>query len=188
MYQLWSIPSVYILHIKNAKLIEPSEISLINIQNEKGYWVFDLEADTTIPSEYVLLQRFLGREIPGDLKMRFANYLRNRQLDSGGWPLYHEGEANVSTSVKAYFALKQLGDSPDAPHMARARAYVLAQGGDGDLLGAIAFHKLASERAFLIVGIAAQRLILQDPFAIPLDDLIRRGRLAPGGGNVGAGQ
>ena len=101
----------------------------LNIQNEKGYWVFDLEADTTIPSEYILLQRFLGREIPGDLKMRFANYLRNRQLESGGWPLYYEGEANVSTSVKAYFALKQLGDSPDAPHMVRARAYVLAQGG-----------------------------------------------------------
>ena len=101
----------------------------LNIQNEKGYWVFDLEADTTIPSEYILLQRFLGREIPGDLKMGFANYLRNRQLDSGGWPLYYEGEANVSTSVKAYFALKQLGDSPDAPHMVRARAYVLAQGG-----------------------------------------------------------
>ena len=101
----------------------------LNIQNEKGYWVFDLEADTTIPSEYILLQRFLGREIPVDLKIRFANYLRNRQLDSGGWPLYYEGEANISASVKAYFALKQLGDSPDAPHMARARAYVLAQGG-----------------------------------------------------------
>jgi hypothetical protein len=40
----------------------------LNIQNEKGFWVFDLEADTTIPSEYVLLQRFLGREIPEDLK------------------------------------------------------------------------------------------------------------------------
>lgn len=101
----------------------------LNIQNEKGYWVFDLEADATIPSEYILLQRFLGREIPGDLKMRFANYLRNRQLDSGGWPLHYEGEANISTSVKAYFALKQLGDSPNAPHMARARAFVLAQGG-----------------------------------------------------------
>ncbi|MBW2708751.1 MAG: squalene--hopene cyclase [Deltaproteobacteria bacterium] len=101
----------------------------LNIQNEKGYWVFDLEADTTIPSEYILLQRFLGREISGDLKMRVANYLRNRQLDSGGWPLFYEGEANISASVKAYFALKQLGDSPDAPHMVRARAHVLAQGG-----------------------------------------------------------
>ncbi len=101
----------------------------LNIQNEKGFWVFDLEADTTIPSEYVLLQRFLGREIPEDLKLRFANYLRNRQLQSGGWPLYYEGEANISASIKAYFALKQLGDSPDAPHMARARTYVLKQGG-----------------------------------------------------------
>ena len=101
----------------------------LNIQNEKGYWVFDLEADATIPSEYILLQRFLGHEIPGDLKLRFANYLRNRQLQNGGWPLYFEGEGNISASIKAYFALKQLGDSPDAPHMVRARAFVLEQGG-----------------------------------------------------------
>lgn len=101
----------------------------LNIQNEKGYWVFDLEADATIPSEYILLQRFLGHEIDGELKARFANYLRNRQLQSGGWPLYHEGEGNISASIKAYFALKQLGDSPDAPHMVRARAFVLEQGG-----------------------------------------------------------
>ena len=101
----------------------------LNIQNEKGYWVFDLEADSTIPSEYILLQRFLGHEIPGDLKLRFANYLRNRQLQNGGWPLYFEGEGNISASIKAYFALKQLGDSPDAPHMVRARAFVLEQGG-----------------------------------------------------------
>ena len=101
----------------------------LNIQNEKGYWVFDLEADATIPSEYILLQRFLGHEIPGDLKVRLSNYLRNRQLHNGGWPLYFEGEGNISASIKAYFALKQLGDSPDAPHMARARAFVLKQGG-----------------------------------------------------------
>ena len=105
----------------------------LNIQNDKGYWVFDLEADTTIPSEYILLQRFLGREIPDSLKTRFANYLRNRQLDSGGWPLYYEGEGNVSASVKAYFALKHLGDSPDASHMARARAFVLNRGGASEV-------------------------------------------------------
>ena len=101
----------------------------LSIQNEKGYWVFDLEADTTIPSEYVLLQRFLGRKIPEDLKRRFATYLRNRQLENGGWPLYYEGEANISASIKSYFALKQLGDSPDDSHMVRARRYILKQGG-----------------------------------------------------------
>ena len=101
----------------------------LNIQDEKGYWVFDLEADTTIPSEYILLQRFLGRQVPEDLKIRFGRYLRNRQLQNGGWPLYYEGEGNISASIKAYFALKQLGDSPEAPHMAKARAYVLKRGG-----------------------------------------------------------
>ena len=109
--------------------IQRTRDRFLNIQNEKGYWVFDLEADATIPSEYILLQRFLGHEIPGDLKVRLSNYLRNRQLHNGGWPLYFEGEGNISASIKAYFALKQLGDSPDAPHMARARAFVLEQGG-----------------------------------------------------------
>ncbi|MCF8129006.1 MAG: squalene--hopene cyclase [Deltaproteobacteria bacterium] len=105
----------------------------LDIQDEKGYWVFDLEADTTIPSEYILLQRFLGRGVPKDLKTRVGNYLRNRQLESGGWPLYYEGEGNISASVKAYFALKQLGDSPEAPHMAKARAYVLKRGGAAEV-------------------------------------------------------
>ncbi|EFK07130.1 prenyltransferase and squalene oxidase repeat protein, partial [delta proteobacterium NaphS2] len=89
--------------------IRKAKDRFLKIQNEKGYWVFDLEADTTIPSEYILLQRFLGHEIPEDLKRRIAAYLRNRQLENGGWPLYHEGEANISASVKSYFALKQLG-------------------------------------------------------------------------------
>ena len=101
----------------------------LSIQNAEGHWVFDLEADTTIPSEYVLLQRFLQIEMAPDLQERIANYLRGRQLDNGGWPLFYNGDADLSGTVKAYFALKMLGDATDAPHMTKARNLILSLGG-----------------------------------------------------------
>ncbi len=102
---------------------------ILSLQNAEGYWVFDLEADCTIPAEYVLLQRFLNRPIPQELATRLSNYLRRRQLRKDGWPIYKEGAAEVSASTKVYFALKLLGDSPDQPHMVDARRAVLGMGG-----------------------------------------------------------
>jgi squalene-hopene/tetraprenyl-beta-curcumene cyclase len=102
---------------------------ILSRQSPEGYWVFDLEADATIPSEYILLQRFLGREVPLELKTRLGNYLRRRQLQDGGWPLYEGGASNISATVKAYFALKLLGDSTDASHMVKARQLILDRGG-----------------------------------------------------------
>jgi squalene-hopene/tetraprenyl-beta-curcumene cyclase len=43
--------------------------------------------------------------------------------------LFQDGAFNISASVKAYFALKMIGDSVNAPHMARARAAILEHGG-----------------------------------------------------------
>jgi len=103
---------------------------LLSLQCNTGYWAFDLEADTTIPSEYVMLQRFLGRKTDQGLSDRLARYIRRRQLPDGGWPLYGEdGIANISASVKAYFALKMLGDSLNNPHMVKARHAILNLGG-----------------------------------------------------------
>ena len=90
--------------------------------------MFELEADATIPAEYVLLCHFLDRPDVG-LERKIGNYLRSIQGDHGGWPLFHDGAFNISASVKAYFALKMIGDDPAAPHMARARAAILAAGG-----------------------------------------------------------
>jgi len=97
-------------------------------QNTDGHWRFELEADATIPAEYILLEHYLDRIDPA-LEARIGVYLREIQGDHGGWPLFHAGKFDLSASVKAYFALKCLGDSPDAPHMARARAAILAAGG-----------------------------------------------------------
>ncbi len=97
-------------------------------QRPDGHWVFPLEADATIPAEYVLLEHFLDRIDPA-LEARIGVYLRAIQGSHGGWPLFHDGAFDLSASVKAYFALRCLGDPPDAPHMARARAAILAAGG-----------------------------------------------------------
>jgi squalene-hopene/tetraprenyl-beta-curcumene cyclase len=101
---------------------------LIRRQNADGCWEFELEADCTIPAEYIMMLHFLGERDPA-LEAKLAAYLRERQASHGGWPLYHGGAFDMSCSVKVYFALKLGGDAPDSPHMARARAAILAHGG-----------------------------------------------------------
>jgi squalene-hopene/tetraprenyl-beta-curcumene cyclase len=102
--------------------------ALGNRQQADGHWVFELEADATIPAEYVLLEHYLDRINPA-LQAKIGIYLRRIQGEHGGWPLFHGGVFNLSASVKAYYALKAIGDSTDAPHMARARDAILAAGG-----------------------------------------------------------
>ena len=101
---------------------------LLSIQREDGHWCGELEGDTILESEYMLTMHFLGRlEEPRIQKA--AEYLRRQQSPSGGWAIYPGGPPDVSSSVKAYFALKLAGDEPDAPHMAAARRTILDLGG-----------------------------------------------------------
>jgi squalene-hopene/tetraprenyl-beta-curcumene cyclase len=102
--------------------------ALIAAQSAQGYWLFELEADCTIPAEYILMMHFLD-EIDASLERKLAVYLRSRQAAHDGWPLYHDGDFNLSCSVKAYYALKLAGDDPNAPHMQRARKTILKHGG-----------------------------------------------------------
>ena len=108
--------------------IDAARSSLRSGQAADGHWVFELEADATIPSEYILLEHFLG-DIDPEIESKLANYLRGIQGNHGGWPLFHDGEFDISASVKAYLALKLVGDDPDESHMARARDAILAHGG-----------------------------------------------------------
>jgi squalene-hopene/tetraprenyl-beta-curcumene cyclase len=110
------------------RAVEGARAALLRRQNPDGHWVFELEADATIPAEYVLLEHFLDRIEP-ELERKIGVYLRATQGAHGGWPLFHDGAFNISASVKAYFALKIIGDDPDAPHMVRAREAILAAGG-----------------------------------------------------------
>ncbi len=91
--------------------------------------MFELEADATIPAEYVLLRHYRAEPVDAEIERKIAVYLRRIQGEHGGWPLFHCGEFDMSASVKAYFALKMIGDSVDAPHMRRAREAILKRGG-----------------------------------------------------------
>jgi squalene-hopene/tetraprenyl-beta-curcumene cyclase len=103
--------------------------ALVGLQRADGHFVFELEADATIPAEYVLTRHYLGELVDAALEAKIATYLRRIQSRDGGWPLFHDGPSHVSASVKGYFALKMIGDPVDAPHMACARQWILDQGG-----------------------------------------------------------
>ncbi|HWK34913.1 squalene--hopene cyclase [Sphingomonas sp.] len=112
------------------RAVDRATAALSAAQRGDGHWVFELEADATIPAEYVLLRHYLGEPVDAVLEAKIARYLRRIQsADHDGWGLFHGGGFDVSATVKAYYALKMIGDAPDAPHMARARAAILAAGG-----------------------------------------------------------
>lgn len=111
------------------KKFKSARNALLSLQHADGHWCFPLQADCTIPAEYILMMYFLD-EVDKDLEARLARYIRDQQaLAHGGWPLYYGGHFDISCTVKAYYALKLAGDSPDAEHMVRARNAVLANGG-----------------------------------------------------------
>ena len=102
--------------------------SLLGKQAAGGWWVGELQGDSILESEYILLKWILEQETDPDL-VKIANYLRRLQNPDGGWSLYPGGPPDASGCVKAYFALKLMGDLPDAPHMAKARQLILSIGG-----------------------------------------------------------
>src|SRR5579863_2446068 len=109
--------------------IEAATQALFACQRPDGHWVFELEADATIPAEYVLLRHYLGEPVDAALEAKIAVYLRRIQGRHGGWALFQDGDQDISATVKAYFALKMIGDPIEAEHMRRAREAVLARGG-----------------------------------------------------------
>jgi len=108
--------------------IEGAASALLRAQHAEGYWCFELEADCTIPAEYILMMHYAD-ELDEGLERKLAAYLRAHQLEGGGWPLYYGGGAEISCSVKCYYALKLAGDSPALSHMVRAREAILRLGG-----------------------------------------------------------
>ncbi len=103
--------------------------ALLSLQNEDGHWCFPLEADCTIPAEYILMMHFMD-EVDVELETKLAQFIRDQQdLTHGGWPLYYGGDFDLSCTVKSYYALKIVGDSPGTLCMERARKAVLERGG-----------------------------------------------------------
>lgn len=106
--------------------IERAASWLLAEQSSDGCWCGELEADTTLESDYILYLHVLGRpeRVP-----RLAAYIRRRQLANGGWNIYEGGPVELNATVKAYVALKLAGDATDAPHLASARRTILELGG-----------------------------------------------------------
>ena len=112
-----------------AAAMDTSRRFLFGMQDRsEGYWCGELGADTTLVSDYILLHRLLGTEDAGRTQ-KCASEILNRQNPDGGWPIYNDGPSNISASVKAYFALKMAGYSPDHPQLTLARERILALGG-----------------------------------------------------------
>src|ERR1700677_83664 len=96
--------------------IEAATQALLATQHADGHFLFELEADATIPAEYVLLRHYLGEPVDAGLEQKIAVYLRRIQGAHGGWPRFAESELDIRATVKAYFALKMIGDPIDADH------------------------------------------------------------------------
>jgi squalene-hopene/tetraprenyl-beta-curcumene cyclase len=108
--------------------INAAQAELTNLQNDQGYWHFELEADCSITAEYILMMHYFGEE-NDSLQEQMATYLRARQTENGSYSLFTGGTDDLSCSVKVYFALKLAGDQTTSPHMVKLKNYILAQGG-----------------------------------------------------------
>lgn len=116
------------IHGRLDRAVQCAAEALLGLQHRDGHWSFELEADCTIPAEYILMMHYMD-EVNAELEKKLASYLRAHQGKDGGWPLYYGGSAELSCSVKSYYALKLAGDSAEAPHMVQARAIILRLGG-----------------------------------------------------------
>jgi len=111
-----------------AASVDAARKCLLSLQHKEGYWYGELEADTTLESDYVLLHTLLGTGKQERFE-KCCNYILRHQNEDGGWPISIDGPSNLSASVKAYFALKLSGYKPDHPALVRARVKILQMGG-----------------------------------------------------------
>src|SRR5262249_53756106 len=106
--------------------------ALFRKQHADGHWCAELEGDSILCSEYLLMKAILGQhEVPQeqDKLRRIARYMHILQRPDGTWGQYPGSPPDLSACVKAYFALKLFGHNPDAPHMKLARERILEMGG-----------------------------------------------------------
>ena len=114
--------------IELDQAIADAQQALVNLQHPDGYWLFELEADCTIPAEYIMMMHYLDK-VDEILQAKIANFLRTRQNKDGSYPLFPGGVGDLSCTTKVYYALKLAGEHTHHPHMKKMRDYILSQGG-----------------------------------------------------------
>ena len=120
------VPSTTVTALDSA--IGRARESLLARQQPDGHWIGELEADTTITSEYLLLCHLIDR-VNRQREVKAVRYLRRRQRPDGGFDLFPGGPTNLSATIKAYFAMKMAGVPVNDPAMVRARERILELGG-----------------------------------------------------------
>jgi squalene-hopene/tetraprenyl-beta-curcumene cyclase len=145
---------------------------LLSLQASEGYWVGELEADTTLESDYIFYLHVINRAHP-DRIAKLANYVRRRQLDDGGWNIYFGGTSELNATIKAYVALRLAGDAAECDHLQRAARRVHELGGLESansysrlylaLVGAVGWD--------LVPAIPPELMLLPDWFAINIYEM-----------------
>ena len=115
-------------HSRAREAVERGLKWLLSAQAEDGYWWGELEADTTLESDYLPYLHILGR-LNSPKTAKLANYVRQRQLSDGGWSLFPGGPSELNATVKAYVGLRLAGDDPQSAHLQSAKAKILELGG-----------------------------------------------------------
>jgi squalene-hopene/tetraprenyl-beta-curcumene cyclase len=110
--------------------------ALTSLQDTAGFWRGDLTADTTLESDFVLLNLWLypaddrGWNPPSRARIDKAlATVLSRQLPDGGWNIYARGPSELNATARAYVALRLGGFDQNHAALSRARERVLALGG-----------------------------------------------------------
>src|SRR5512139_2124233 len=106
-----ALPRIHLNRIERA--VQRATAAMLEMQDPAGYWWAELESNVTITAEYIMLHRFLGLDeskVP-----RMVTDILARQLDNGGWSIWHGDGGEISASVEAYLALKMGGLPADHP-------------------------------------------------------------------------
>src|SRR5437016_7851945 len=111
-----------------AAAIDGARTFLFSEQHREGYWCGELEADTTLEADYLILHTIFETGDPERFE-KAGRYILRRQNEDGGWSIFPGGQSNLSASVKSYFGLKLAGYSAAHPAMARARKTIREMGG-----------------------------------------------------------
>src|SRR5256886_11175670 len=120
------LPSAVVTVLNDA--IARAQAYLLSHQAPEGHWVGELEANTTITTEYFWLCPLIDR-VDRPMEAKAVRYLRRAQLSAGGWSLFEGGPANLSATIKGYFAMRMAGVSVDDPALAAARERIREMGG-----------------------------------------------------------
>lgn len=123
-------PSISDIHHDVSQAIAAAREFMFSIQREEGHWCAELESNSTITSEYVLMCQMLGlKEAIETRGAKIIQYLLNEQLHDGSWSIGHGCDGDISSTAEAYLALRIVGLEQAHPAMMRAQAFILRNGG-----------------------------------------------------------